>query len=446
MDPLPIGRHAALETPSGLAARLRLALAGLGGGWVEGEVRGLRVSSRGHAYLDICDADATLHCVVWRGTWQGLRPRPEEGALVQARFGRVDLYPPSGNLALVLEEVRATGEGELLRRQAETLARLAADGLLDASRKPPLPRFPRRVGIVAGADSDALADVVKAIRDRFPPQRLVVETATVQGASAVDSLIGALARLIHTPGVDAIVVARGGGSVQDLHPFSDERLCRAIAACPVPVVTSIGHAPAAELRPRRRRCGGRARPHRRARRAERRGARAADRRARPAHRRPLGTPARARGRRRQPRRRAHPPRRPRSARRGRGPARRRDRRAPAALPALLDGPRARLDAAARARRRAARRRLRPRRRARAARRRRRDAPGRARAGERLTAAHGLVAARDALGRGFAAVLRADGTAVPGAAAIADGERLRLVLKDGAVAVEARLEHGDGRGA
>ena len=117
----------------------------------------------------------------------------------------------------------------------------AADGLPDPDRKPPLPAFPRRVGLVTGRASDAEADVVRALADRFPPVRMSVAHALVQGVEAVNSLIDALGRLASEPEVDVIVLARGGGSVEDLLPFSDERLCRAIAALDVPVVTSIGH-------------------------------------------------------------------------------------------------------------------------------------------------------------------------------------------------------------
>jgi exodeoxyribonuclease VII large subunit len=241
-EQLPLEPAAApVPRPSELAARVRDALAALGPGWVEGEVRGLQVARSGHAYFDLTDGEASFRCTVWRGTWQRLEERPAEGMLVQARYSRVDFYAPRGTLGLVVEEVRPTGEGELLRRVRETLARLVADGLCDPARRTPVPRFPRRVGVVAGRDSDALHDVGVAIRRRFPPVRFALKTAVVQGVQCVPSVTAAIARLAVEPDVDVIVLARGGGSVQDLYPFSDEALCRAIAASPVPVVTSIGH-------------------------------------------------------------------------------------------------------------------------------------------------------------------------------------------------------------
>jgi exodeoxyribonuclease VII large subunit len=128
----------------------------------------------------------------------------------------------------------------LLRRRAETLHRLRADGLCDADRRKPLPAFPRRVGVIA-ARNDANVDVIQALRRRFPPQDVVFCAASVQGVHAVGSVIDALGRLQSTGCVDVIVVARGGGSTADLLAFDDERLCRAIFACAVPVITSIGH-------------------------------------------------------------------------------------------------------------------------------------------------------------------------------------------------------------
>ena len=140
----------------------------------------------------------------------------------------------------VLDRVRPTGDGELLRRRAETLQRLRADGLCDPDRRKPLPAFPRRVGVIA-ARNDANIDVIQALRRRFPPQDIVFCAASVQGVHAVGSVIDALGRLQAVEGVDVIVLARGGGSTADLLAFDDERLCRAIFACAVPVITSIGH-------------------------------------------------------------------------------------------------------------------------------------------------------------------------------------------------------------
>lgn len=224
-----------------VAGRIDGALRGLGGGWIEGEVTAISVHGpSGHVYLTLADESASLDACIWKGRVSRCRPLPAQGDLVQAHYERVGFHAPRGATKLILDRVRPTGEGELLRRRAETLRRLQADGLCDPDRRKPLPAFPRRVGVIA-ARNDANVDVVEAMRKRFPPQDIVFCAASVQGMHAVGSIIDALGRLQATDGVDVIVVARGGGSTADLLAFDDERLCRAIFACAVPVITSIGH-------------------------------------------------------------------------------------------------------------------------------------------------------------------------------------------------------------
>jgi exodeoxyribonuclease VII large subunit len=224
-----------------VAGRIDGALRRLGDGWIEGEVSSISLHrSSGHAYLTLADESASLDACIWKGRVPRCQPLPAQGDLVQAHYERVDFYAPRGATKLIIDHLRPTGEGELLRRRAETLRRLQADGLCDPDRRKPLPAFPRRVGVIA-ARNDANIDVIQALRRRFPPQDVVFCAASVQGVHAVGSVIDALGRLQATEGVDVIVVARGGGSTADLLAFDDERLCRAIFACAVPVVTSIGH-------------------------------------------------------------------------------------------------------------------------------------------------------------------------------------------------------------
>jgi exodeoxyribonuclease VII large subunit len=224
-----------------LAARVGSALRGLGDGWVEGEVTQISVHrGSGHVYLTIADESASLDACIWKGRVERCQPLPAQGELVQAHFERVDFYAPRGSTKLIVDRLKPTGEGELLRRRAETLKRLRADGLCDPDRRKPLPAFPRRVGVIA-ARGDANVDVIQALRKRFPPQDVVFCAASVQGVHAVGSTIDALGRLQSLPDVDVIVIARGGGSTADLVAFDDERLCRAIFACAKPVITSIGH-------------------------------------------------------------------------------------------------------------------------------------------------------------------------------------------------------------
>jgi exodeoxyribonuclease VII large subunit len=225
------------EITSGLNRHLRQ----FGDGWVEGEVQNWYVSPRGHAFFSLADEDAVLQCRMWAQDVPPAEQCPTQGQLIMAHFDRPEIWGAKGRLQLSVDVIRATGDGELLRRQAETLKLLQRDGLTDPTRRPPLPTFPRRVGLIAGRESDAREDVITHLRDRFPPVQIAFCAATVEGRHAVASIIQALGRLCDEPGVDVIVVARGGGSVTDLFPFSDERLCRAIFACGVPVVTSIGH-------------------------------------------------------------------------------------------------------------------------------------------------------------------------------------------------------------
>lgn len=226
---------------SQLAARIDGALRGLGDGWVEGEVSSISVHrASGHVYLTLADESATLDACIWRGRVSACQPLPKQGDLVQAHYERVSFYAPRGSTKLVIDRLRPTGEGELLRRRAQTLRRLRADGLCDPDRRKRLRTFPRRVGVIA-ARNDANIDVIQALRNRFPPQDILFCAASVQGVHAVGSIIDALGRLQAVDGVDVVILARGGGSTADLMPFDDERLCRAIFACAVPVITSIGH-------------------------------------------------------------------------------------------------------------------------------------------------------------------------------------------------------------
>ena len=224
-----------------VAGRIGGALRRLGDGWIEGEVTAISVHrASGHVYLTLADESASLDACIWKGRTSRCMPLPSRGDLVQAHYERIDFYAPRGSTKLIVDRVRPTGDGELLRRRAETLGRLRADGLCDPDRRKPLPAFPRRVGVIA-ARNDANIDVIEALRHRFPPQEIVFCAASVQGVHAVGSVIDALGRLQGVEGVDVIVVARGGGSTADQLAFDDERLCRAIFACAVPVITSIGH-------------------------------------------------------------------------------------------------------------------------------------------------------------------------------------------------------------
>ncbi|MDE3069508.1 MAG: exodeoxyribonuclease VII large subunit [Acidobacteriota bacterium] len=223
------------------AARLGRALRAVGGAVIEGEAQKPKVSGSGMLWFSITDGEAVLSCKVFRSQMRALEHLPSDGDLVRITVERPDLWSQAGKLDLIVGQIALAGEGELLRRREELLGRLTAEGLCEQSRWRALPAFPRAVGVIAGARSDAMADVLRALRDRWPPVRIVTCSALVQGKAAPRDLIDALARMQEHPAVDVVIVARGGGSVQDLVCFDDERLCRAMFACALPVVCAVGH-------------------------------------------------------------------------------------------------------------------------------------------------------------------------------------------------------------
>jgi exodeoxyribonuclease VII large subunit len=223
------------------SARIGRALRAVGPAVVEGEVQKPKVTSGGMLFFDLTDGEACLACKVFPRQVRGLGHTPGHGDLVEVSVDRPDFWQQRGMLSLIVSDVRLTGEGELLRRREELLRKLREEGLCDPDRRKPLPEFPRAVGVIAGRGSDGMSDVLRALQDRFPPVRVVTCGATVQGKAAPRDLIDALACLQGHPLVDVIIMARGGGSVQDLVAFDDERLCRAIFACEKPIVAAIGH-------------------------------------------------------------------------------------------------------------------------------------------------------------------------------------------------------------
>jgi exodeoxyribonuclease VII large subunit len=215
----------------------------LGEVWVEGQVA--QLSRRGGAatvFLTLRDPAADLSVPVTCAREVADRPGLEltEGARVVVR-ARPDYYIARGSFSLRATEIRAVGLGELLARIERTRQLLAAEGLFDPVRKKPLPFAPRVVGVVTGRESAAERDVLVTARRRWPAVRFTVHHCAVQGVNAASSVIEGLRRLDADPEVEVIVLARGGGSVEDLLPFSDEGLVRAVAACRTPVVSAVGH-------------------------------------------------------------------------------------------------------------------------------------------------------------------------------------------------------------
>ncbi|MGH3358728.1 MAG: exodeoxyribonuclease VII large subunit [Nocardioidaceae bacterium] len=215
----------------------------LGAVWVEGEIAQLN-RRNGICFLTLRDVDAAVSVQLkcHRRVLDATNPPVTEGARVVVH-ARPEFYERNGSLALTASEIRAVGIGELLARIEQRRQLLAAEGLFDQVRKRPLPFLPRRIGLVTGRASAAERDVLDNARRRWPGVEFAVQNPRVQGSSAAAEVIRAVRTLDADDSVDVIVVARGGGSVEDLLPFSDETLIRAVATCTTPVVSAIGHEP-----------------------------------------------------------------------------------------------------------------------------------------------------------------------------------------------------------
>jgi exodeoxyribonuclease VII large subunit len=207
--------------------------------WVAGEVGNLRRQASGHLYFTLKDSEAVLPCALWASQARRVRFDLADGQEVVAR-GFVEIYPPHGKYQLIVQEVEPRGAGAQALLLAQIKERLERDGLLDPSRKRPLPFLPRRIGVATSPTGAALRDFLRVVRTRFENASILVAPCRVQGEGAAATVISAV-RALAARGVDVIVVTRGGGSAEDLWEFNDERLARAIADCPVPVVSAVGH-------------------------------------------------------------------------------------------------------------------------------------------------------------------------------------------------------------
>jgi len=210
---------------------------------VKGEISGFTRASSGHCYFTLKDSDggaASMRCALFRRTASLLDFTPTEGALVTVR-GRLAVYEPRGELQFVAESMQRSGEGALFEKFLRLKAKLQAEGLFDAERKRAPPTHPRRLGVVTSLGAAALRDVCAALARRAPNVSLVIYPSLVQGADAPDALVAAMQLAAERDEIDVLLVCRGGGSLEDLWAFNDERVVRAIAAFPVPVVCGVGH-------------------------------------------------------------------------------------------------------------------------------------------------------------------------------------------------------------
>ena len=211
--------------------------------WVRGEISGLKVhAASGHRYFTLKDKDAQFAAVFWRARAAQSPVLPADGLQVEA-LAQLVFYGPGGRLQLDIQRLRAAGRGDLMQAFLELRERLAREGLFDAARKRPLPAFPRRIGLLTAEGGAALQDLLKVLGRRMPGLRCFLLPVPVQGPQAGPALARGLRRLAAWPGLelDLIILGRGGGSFEDLYGFNHEELVRAIAACPLPVVSAVGH-------------------------------------------------------------------------------------------------------------------------------------------------------------------------------------------------------------
>lgn len=208
--------------------------------WVEGEVSERTVSAAGHVYFTLRDPAGQIRCVLFATNAANVALTPQNGARLIAH-GHVEVYPRDGRYQLKCDDLVPAGAGEAHLRREALKRRLTAEGLFKVERKRTLPRHPRRVGVVTSRIGAAWRDIQTVVARRDPSVELVLATALVQGSDAVVSMIAALDGLAQLRGLDAVIIARGGGSSEDLWPFDDEALVRAIARSPWPVCSGVGH-------------------------------------------------------------------------------------------------------------------------------------------------------------------------------------------------------------
>jgi exodeoxyribonuclease VII large subunit len=208
--------------------------------WVQGEISNFSQPRSGHLYFTIKDARASLKCVMWRNMAQRQRYLPRDGDAVEVHGG-ISVYEASGQYQLYADLIRPLGEGALYQEFLRLKAGLQAEGLFDEERKRPIPAWPRRIGMITSPTGAALRDMLNTLRRRYPLAEVILAPTAVQGDEAPPGIVSALGNLNQIASPDVILLARGGGSIEDLWAFNDERVARAIAASEAPVISGVGH-------------------------------------------------------------------------------------------------------------------------------------------------------------------------------------------------------------
>ncbi len=208
--------------------------------WIQGEISNFRAHSSGHHYFSLKDSRCQIAAVMFRGRNRGLRFRPEDGLLVLIR-GRVTVYEPRGTYQVIVEGMEPRGVGALQLAFEQLKARLNAEGLFDPARKRPLPILPRRIGLITSPSGAAVRDLLQVLRRRYANLHITIFPTAVQGKTAAPEIAAALAEMNRMGFHDVLILARGGGSLEDLWPFNEEVVARAIAASRIPVISAVGH-------------------------------------------------------------------------------------------------------------------------------------------------------------------------------------------------------------
>jgi exodeoxyribonuclease VII large subunit len=206
---------------------------------VEGEVSQPTFARSGHIYFTLKDDNAQLACVIWRSTAERLRLQLEHGQLLTVGGG-IQVYPPTGRYQLIVNSVQLAGEGALQKAFLALKQKLEAEGLFDATRKRPLPKYPRTIGVVTSATGAAFQDIRDTLTRRWPIATIQLYHASVQGVTATGELVAGIRYFSQHP-PDVLIIGRGGGSLEDLWCFNEEAVARAISTCPAPVVSAVGH-------------------------------------------------------------------------------------------------------------------------------------------------------------------------------------------------------------
>ncbi|MGH7406862.1 MAG: exodeoxyribonuclease VII large subunit [Candidatus Methylomirabilales bacterium] len=228
-------------TVSALTAELKVLLEGTYPTlWVEGEVSNFKHHASGHMYFTLKDAASQVRAVMFRAANRGLKFRPEDGLAVLVRAS-LSVYEPRGEYQLYVEHMEPKGLGALQLAFEQLKSRLAAEGLFDEGRKRPIPRLPRRIGIVTSPSGAAIRDMLNIIDRRFANVEILIYPARVQGEGAAEEIVAGITALNARGDLDVLIVGRGGGSIEDLWAFNEESVARAIAASKVPVISAVGH-------------------------------------------------------------------------------------------------------------------------------------------------------------------------------------------------------------